>query len=379
MQARKFKRCSYSVLDSSFPGLQFHEAGQALPVKHFLRQVKPQWKQEEGDERLIAQMVERVKSRSRSDEYDSILGLSGGLDSSYMLHIAVKELGLNPLVFHVDAGWNSEGAVQNISRMVDALGLDLYTEVIDWAEMRDFQLAWFRAGVPHLDIPQDHAFVATLYRYAEKFGIRTILNGGNLSNEGIRNPLKYFYYGTDMRHIRDVLRATGPVELPTYPFSSVLRHKAYLRYVKGIEVVRPLNLIHFRKAEAERTLSSLYRWSPFAQKHFESRFTRYFEGYWLPTRYGFDPRTVQLSSLIVTDQISREEAIETLSRPSLSREEVAREQRFVASKLEISEEQLENLMHLPKRYYFDFKNSVNFFGMGARALQLIGQEKSLKK
>lgn len=366
-------------MDSSFPGLEFDASGVALPVKHFVERVKPRWIQEENDPKLLAKLVQRIRRRAGSAEYDSILGLSGGLDSSFMLHLAVTELGLKPLVFHVDAGWNSEGAVQNISRLVAALDLDLYTEVIDWAEMRDFQLAWFRAGVPHLDIPQDHAFVATLYRYAEKFGIKTILNGGNLSNEGIRNPLKYFYYGTDMRHIRDVLSATGPVQLPTYPFSPVMRHKAYLRYVKGIEVVRPLNLIRFRKAQAEEILRSLYGWTPFPQKHFESRFTRYFEGHWLPTRFGFDPRTVQLSSLIVTDQISREEALKALSQPSMSPEEVAKEERFLASKLEISMEQLESFKYLPKRFYFDYKNSSNFFGIGARALQLFGQERSVKK
>ena len=372
-------RCSVSVLDSSFPGLQFDSEGVALPVKHFLNRVKPKWQAEEGDAGLTAKMVSRIKSRAGDNEYDSILGLSGGLDSSFMLHVAVNELGLKPLVFHVDGGWNSERAVQNISRMVSALGLDLYTEVIDWAEMRDFQLAWFRAGVPHVDIPQDHAFVATLYQYAEKFGIRTILNGGNLSNEGIRNPLKYFYYGTDMRQIRDICKFSGTRQLHTYPFSAVMRHKAYLRYVKGVEVVRPLDLVRFRRNEAEETLSSIYGWSPFEQKHFESRFTRFFEGYWLPTRFGFDPRTVQFSSLIVTDQMKRDEALAALANPSLSREEIAREQRFIASKLEISEDQLHDFLTLPKKYYFDYKNSSGLFAIGARALQLLGQEKSLKK
>ena len=371
--------CSRTVLDTSFPGVQFDDTGQSFQSRDFLASVKPTWLAGEHDAGARSKTLERIKARAGNSEYDSILGLSGGLDSSFMLHLAVTEMGLNPLVFHVDGGWNSDGAVRNIAQMVDKLGLDLFTEVIEWREMRDFQLAMFRSGVPHLDIPQDHAFVATLYKFAERHGIRTILNGGNLANEGLRNPLKYFYYGTDMKHIRALLQFSGVGPLNNYPFSPVLRHKGYLRLMKGIEVVKPLNMFRFRKAEAEATLQAVYGWEPFAQKHFESRFTRFYEGYWLPARFDFDPRTVQLSSLILTDQLSREEALEALRKTSLTDEEVAIEFDYVASKLEISSEELQRYLEMPKRYYFDFPNSAGMFEFGARVLHFVGHEKGLKK
>lgn len=375
----EFKICSQSVLDTTFPGIRFDSSGVAAPVSQFLRDVKPVWTRQVAEGKQLENTVERVKRSSQNSDYDSILGLSGGLDSSYMLHLAVKELGLRPLVFHVDGGWNTEGAVGNISKMVEKLGLDLYTEVIDWSEMREFQKVWFQAGVPHLDIPQDHAFIATLYRFAEKFGIRTILNGGNLSTEGIRNPLKYFYYGTDMAHIRAIMRFSGLNPLPSFPFSPVLRHKAYLRFVKGIRVVRLLDMVPYRKTDAERLLAAEYGWIPFRQKHYESSFTRFYEGYWLPTRFGFDPRTVQLSSLILTDQLTRKEALLLLEQPAMSRTEVERETDFICAKLQISSAQLSEFHSLPLRYYFDFPNRAYFFGGGARLLQIFGEERSIKE
>ena len=144
--------------------------------------------------------------------------MSGGVDSSYMLHLVVKEFSLRPLVFHVDGGWNSEIAVNNIQVMIEKLGLDLFTEVINWEEMKDFQLAFFKSGVPHIDIPQDHAFVGTLYNFVEKYKIKYILNGGNISTECVRNPLEWIYYGTDMSQLKDIINKFGTIEMKTYPF-----------------------------------------------------------------------------------------------------------------------------------------------------------------
>ena len=307
------------------------------------------------------------------------MGLSGGLDSSYMLHLAVTEFNLRPLVFHVDAGWNSELAVHNINALIDSLGLDLYTDVINWKEMKDFQLAWFKSGVPHLDIPQDHAFIATLYNFASKYNIKYILNGGNISTESVRNPMKYFYYGTDMRHINDILSKFCSNSLPSYPFSSVFRHKIYLRWLRRIRVVKPLNYLPFIKSDAIDTLSSLYGWKPYPQKHFESRFTRFYEGYWLPKRFGFDPRRVQFSSLILTDQMTRDDALESLKSPALDSSTVDHEFNYVASKLEISPDQLNSYLNLPLKYYWDYKNQKQIFNLGARVLKAFGFEASIKK
>jgi len=279
----------------------------------------------------------------------------------------------------VDGGWNSDLATHNVRVLVEKLGVDLYTEVINWPEMRRFQLAFFRAGVPHLDVPQDHAFVATLYRFAEKHRIGHILNGGNLSTEGVRNPLEFFYYGTDMWQINDIRSRFGAEDMPTYPFSSTLRHKVYLRYLRNVRVVKPLDYLPFRKTEAIAHLESEYGWRPYPQKHFESRFTRFLEGYWLPSRFGFDPRRVQYSSLILTDQMSRNEALGLLSEPALTADEVKTESAFVARRLGIDEEQLEQFRTMPKKFYWDYRNQKVFLDKGAKAMRLLGLERSIKR
>jgi N-acetyl sugar amidotransferase len=296
-----------------------------------------------------------------------------------MLHLAVKEFGLRPLVFHVDGGWNSELAVHNINVMIDKLGLDLYTEVINWEEMKDFQLAFFKSGVPHLDIPQDHAFVATLYHFAEKYKIKYILNGGNFSTECVQYPMQWLYYGTDMVHINDIRKKFGTNKMETYPFSPIFRHKIYLRYLKGVNVIKPLNYMPFIKKEALLLLQKEYGWKPYPQKHFESRFTKFFEGYWLPERFGFDTRKVQFSSLILTGQMTREEALKELQKPAYDPSSIADEFNYIATKLGITSDELRSYFDMPRKYYWDYKNHHNIFRLGAIVLNLLGIEKVKKR
>jgi N-acetyl sugar amidotransferase len=296
------------------------------------------------------------------------MGLSGGADSSYMLHVMVTEFGLRPLVFHVDGGWNSELAVHNINCLIDKLGLDLYTEVINWEEMRDFQLAMFKSGVPHLDIPQDHAFIAVLYKFARQHGIEYILNGGNVSTECVRNPLQYFYWGTDLWQIRDILSRFGTAPMRTYPFSSIFYHKLYLPYFHGLKVLKPLNLVPYVKSEAMQVLEREYGWKSYPQKHFESRFTRFFEGYWLPSRFAFDVRRVQFSSLILTGQMTREAAIQLLGQPAYDQELIKQDFDYIATKLGIAGAELRTYHEMPKKFYWDYRNLRWIFDLGEQVL-----------
>jgi len=239
MENRPYQICKTCVMDTSDTRISFNEKGECDHTVDFYNNVLPIWHTDERGRKQLSDIVEKIKHDGKNRDFDCILGLSGGVDSSYMLHLAVKEFGLRPLVFHVDGGWNSELAVHNISMLVDKLGLDLYTEVINWEEMKDFQLAFFKSGVPHIDIPQDHAFVATLYKFAEKYKIKYILNGGNISTECTRNPMEYFYYGTDMRHIRDIIRRFGTVKMNSYPFSSILKHKVqHVQHKKSFLKIR---------------------------------------------------------------------------------------------------------------------------------------------
>lgn len=371
--------CTRCVMDSTDPGIHFNEEGVCDHCRDFDTKVKPNWHTDDQGRAELNKMLAKIKSDGKNKEFDCLLGISGGVDSSYMLHLAVKEFGLRPLVFHVDGGWNSELAVHNINVMIDKLGVDLYTEVINWEEMKDFQLAFFKSGVPHIDIPQDHAFIATLYFFAEKHKIKYILNGGNFATECVQYPMKYYYYGTDMFQINDIRKKFGTSKMETYPFSSVFRHKIYLKYIKGVNVVKPLNYMPFVKSDALQLLEKEYGWKPYPQKHFESRFTRFFEGYWLPERFGFDPRRVQLSSLILTGQLSREEALVILENPPIAPESIKNEFDYMATKLGISVAELQKYFDMPKMYYWDYKNQESIFKFGAKAMNVLGLEKVKKR
>jgi N-acetyl sugar amidotransferase len=379
MTSRTYQVCTRCVMDTSDTRITFDANGVCDHATDFYSNVLPSWHPDEKGAKQLEVVIEKIKKDGRRRDFDCILGLSGGVDSSYMLHVAVKEFGLRPLVFHVDGGWNSELAVHNIHVLVDKLGLDLFTEVINWEEMRDFQLAWFKAGVPHLDIPQDHAFIATLYRFADRHNIKYILNGGNISTECVRNPMEFFYYGTDMIHIRDVMRRFGVVKMKTYPFSSILRHKVYLPYIRRIKVVRPLNYHPYVKADAIQLLQREYGWKPYPQKHFESRFTKFYESYWLPERFGFDPRRVQFSSLILTGQMTRDEALKRLEKPAYDPATTGQDFEYVATKLGINTDDLNHYFTMPKKFYWDYKNQEMLFNSGARVLKAIGLEASIKR
>lgn len=371
--------CNRCVMDTTDSKISFDEDGVCDHCLDFDVNVKPNWHPNERGRKELEKIVSKIKKDGEKREFDCIMGMSGGADSSYLLHIAVKEFGLRPLVFHVDGGWNSQIAVNNINVMIDKLNLDLFTEVINWEEMKDFQLAYIKAGVSNIDIPQDHAFIATLYNFASKHKIKYILNGGNISTECVRNPLEWIYYGTDMAQIRDIRKRFSTNPMQTYPFSSILRHKVYLRYIRRIEVVKPLNYIPYIKSEAMKLLEKEYGWQPYPQKHFESRFTKFYEGYWLPKKFGYDTRKVQYSSLILTKQMSRQQALELLKQPAINEAEARHDFEYVATKLGISVAELEHYFNQPNKTYRDYKNQEALFELGAKALRWLGVEKSVKR
>lgn len=376
--AQRLRVCTRCVMDTTDSAIMFDAAGVCDHCRTFDTQVRPNWHTDERGERALRELVQRIKAAGQGKDFDCIIGMSGGIDSSYLTYIAT-EFGLRPLVFHVDAGWNSQEAVNNIEKLVDKLGLDLYTEVIDWEEMRDLQLAFFKSGVPHIDTPQDHAFFATMYKFAEQHNVKTILTGANYSTECIRNPIEWMYYQSDSIQLRDIHRRFGTRPLVNFPTTSILRHKIWLPYVKGIRVERPLNLVPYDKAAAVKLLTEKFGWQPYPQKHFESRFTRFYEGYWLPRKFGYDTRKVQFSSLIVTGQMTREEALERLQTPPLDDATVRQEFEYVANKLGIGVDELQAYLDAPNKTYRDYRSQETFYALGARAMRALGLERGGKR
>jgi len=376
---RPYQRCTNCVMDTTDSQITFDQRGVCDHCRTYYAHTLPAWDTGPTGRAELERIVDRIRAEGKGKDFDCIMGMSGGIDSSFLTHIAKAELGLRPLVFHVDAGWNSQQAVNNIERLVDGLGLDLFTQVIDWEEMRDLQLAFFKAGVPHLDVPQDHAFFATMYDFAAKYNIKTILTGANYSTECVRNPTEWMYFATDVRQILDIHRRFGTRPLAQFPLSNVLRHKVWLRYGRGIKVERPLNYVPYMKEAAMDLLVERYGWQRYPQKHFESRFTRFYEGYWLPGKFGYDTRKVQYSSLILTKQMTREDAIERLAHPAYDPATVSQDFEYVATKLGISVTELEGYFRAPNRTYRDYRSQAQTFAIGARVMKWLGLERAGKR
>ena len=353
-------------MDTSDQSISFDQNGLSNHYWDYQKNIKNIFHDKTSLSEYFNKKIESIKFHGRNNEFDSILGLSGGMDSSYMLHKMVKEYGLRPLVFHVDGGWNTQIAVNNIKNMVKKLNVELFTEVIDWNDMRNFQIAMFKSGLPYLDIPQDMAFAAVLYKFAEKYKIKTILNGGNIVTESVMRPFELIYYGGDMTLIKDVLENYCPCNLNNFPFISVLYKRIFLKYFKNIRLFKPLNYLNYDRTIAIRELRDYYNWIPYSQKHFESRFTRFYEGYWLISRYGFDMRRVELSSLILSNQMKRESAIKILEKPPLDSKQIKEDREYICTKLDITEKELTAFHDLPKKCFVNYKNNYRILKIGEK-------------
>lgn len=374
-----FKICSNCVMDTSDSKINFDEKGVCDHCNTYYKDILPKWHTDEKGDKALKDIVERIKKEGEGKDFDCLMGMSGGIDSSYLLYIMVEKYALRPLVFHVDAGWNSQIAVNNIERLVDGLGLDLYTEVINWEEIKDLQLAFFKSGVSHIDTPQDHSFFATMYKFASKHNIKHILTGGNYSTECVRNPLEWMYYQSDSIQLKDIYKKYGTGKLKDYPVTNILWHKVFLPYFKKIKLIRPLDFFPYNKDEAMKTLVDEFGYQEYPQKHFESRFTRFYESYWLPKKFGFDTRKVQYSSLILTNQMTREDALEKLKHPAYDPKTIKQDFEYIATKLAISVEELQSYMDAPNKTYKDYKSQENIYNIGAKVMRFLGLEKGGKR
>jgi N-acetyl sugar amidotransferase len=376
---KDYQICSKCVMDTTDSKIIFDDKGVCDHCNTYYTDILPKWHTDEKGHRALEEIIVKIKKEGKGKDFDCLMGMSGGIDSSYLLYIMVEKYGLRPLVFHVDAGWNSQIAVNNIERLVDGLGLDLYTEVINWEEIKDLQLAFFKSGVSHIDTPQDHSFFATMYKFASKHKIKHILTGGNYSTECVRNPLEWMYYQSDSIQLKDIYKKHGTGKLKDYPITNILWHKVYLPYIKNIKLIRPLDFVPYNKDEAMQLLVDKFGYQKYPQKHFESRFTRFYESYWLPKKFGFDTRKVQYSSLILTGQMTREEALEGLLKPAYDPKTIKQDFEYIATKLGISIEELQSYMDAANKTYKDYKSQDNIYNIGAKVMRALGLEKGGKR
>ncbi|KZX91533.1 ExsB family protein [Erythrobacter sp. HI0019] len=313
----------------------------------------------EDRQRKLDHLVAQLKARGRGKDYDCIMGLSGGVDSSYLAWFAVKQLGLRPLVVHVDAGWNSELAVNNIQNIVQRLNLDMHTLVIDWPEIRDIQRAYFMSGIANLDVPQDHAFIASLYSEARKYGIKDILNGGNMQTESIL-PNAWGYDASDAVSLKAIHKEFGTVPLKKYPTISNFQRLFYYPFIQKMHVHRPLELIDYSKDGAKKVLIEELGWRDYGGKHYESVFTKFFQAHYLPVKFGYDKRLAHYASLVVSGQMTKGQARGELQKPLYDLQELEEDKAFWIKKLGISEAEYERVMAQTPSFYTNFENSEDF-------------------
>jgi N-acetyl sugar amidotransferase len=366
----RYQVCSFCVMDNSNAGVTFDGSGRCICCRDALARMSHEWwPTPQGRDRL-AVTVARIKSEMIDKPYDVMIGLSGGVDSAYLAHLLSRDFNLRILAVHVDGGWNTEAAVRNIELLVRKLNIDLHTHVVEWHEMRDLQLAYLKAAVLNQDAPQDHAFFSTLYRLSRKFGQRHFLSGVNFSGESVHIP-EGGYPAMDARNLLAIHRAHGSIKLRFFPVLGSLEYLWLARIRKQIRILKPLDYLPYDKEAAKRELMETYGFVDYGSKHQESRFTKFYQEIYLPTRYGFDKRRLHFSALIVSGQMTRKDALRQLDLPITTKEQAARDSRFVAKKLGIPLDELNRLVALPPVAHEQYANSRWLYQFNRRLRNLI--------
>ncbi|MFN7172468.1 MAG: N-acetyl sugar amidotransferase [Fimbriimonadaceae bacterium] len=345
-----YQRCVRCVMDTTDPLITFDGEGVCMYC-HKVEGLRKFWNPA-GDPERYGRLLEKCKEDGKGREYDVIIGLSGGVDSSYVAHLA-HEAGLRTLAIHCDTGWNSEMAIKNIQNVVSVCGFDFITHVVDWSEMRDLQHAFFKSGVPAQDIPQDNSIIAVFSSYARKHKIKWSLAGSNWATESIL-PMAWGHVNLDKKHILAIHKRFGTKPLNKLPLISFEEYTIVNQRLYGMKVATPLNLVPYDKSSAMELLKQKFDWRYYGGKHHESRFTKFFQTWYLPHRWGFDKRLPHLSSLIVSGQMTREGALLELQQELLIEEEFEADRRYMARKLQISDEQFEELMNVPLHSHQDY-------------------------
>lgn len=353
LHQQPYRVCSKTIMDTSDINITFDDQGIS---NHFYiyEDFKKLMFQNDPHE-MMMKSVSKIKSERKKNEYDCILGISGGVDSSYLAHYATKVLGFKVLLLHIDTGWNSDIAVQNIKNLANKLDLELHTYVLDWEVIKDLQRSFFLSGVANLDIPQDHAFSACMYNEARKNKINYILSGGNMTTESIL-PKSYGYDSSDSRHLLDIHKKFGKKKLKNYPIFNLYKRMFYYPILKSIKTFRPLDYIDYNKDEAKNLLQTEYGWKSYGAKHCESKFTKFFQNYYLPTKFGFDKRKAHLSSLIACGQMTREDAIIEINKPIYDKNELQIDKEYFIKKLDLSLSKYDEVMNSAPRLHSDYKS-----------------------
>ncbi|MCX6334995.1 MAG: N-acetyl sugar amidotransferase [Bacteroidia bacterium] len=370
MNQTSYRICPRCIMDTSDPMITFDSVGNCNHCSSALEMAPKVWFPGETGEKMLRETAEKIRKEGRKKEYDCIIGLSGGIDSSYLTYLVKAKLGLRPLVVHVDCGWNSELAVNNIENITKHLDIELHTFVVNWEEMKDLQRSFFKASLPDQDIPQDHAIFAALYKWASKNDVSYVFNGTNYTTESIL-PLSWGYQAMDLRHIRSIHKHYGEKPLMDFPTVNFFERYFYYYFFRRMKIISPLNYIDYNKDKAIDILSKDLGWKYYGGKHQESRFTKFFQNYYLPHKFGFDKRRAHLSSLVISGQMTRDKALESIKLNVYSESEINDDLEYVAKKLDWTPQEFRDIIDLPPRIHRDFTNNDFLFRAGIRTKRLL--------
>jgi N-acetyl sugar amidotransferase len=349
---RPYRICTRCIMDTSDPEIVFDEDGVCNHCHDYERRVAAEVLPQPRGHQTLAATVAQIKREGRKRPYDCILGLSGGVDSTYVAYLT-KRLGLRPLALHLDNGWDSDVAVRNIHNIVRKLDIDLETHVLDWEEFRSLQLAFLRASTPDSEIPSDHAIVASLYQAALKHKVRWVMDGSNVVTE-IMVPPTWSHGHIDWRYINGLNKAFGERRLKTYPHYRFWQLHLWYLGARRLKRLPLLNYVDYDKPRAIEILKRELDWEPYGAKHYESVYTKFYQGYILPQKFGFDKRRPHLSCLILDGKMSRDDALAEMEQPAIDAEELRRDRVFVAKKLGLSEAEFDEIMALPRKTFWDY-------------------------
>lgn len=346
-----YQICKRCVMDTTDPDIKFDDEGICNHCKkaEYLLGLKESPTQRE---KSLQRMVKKIKKDGSGKKYDCIIGVSGGVDSSFVVY-KLKELGIRPLAVHFDNGWNSESGVRNISKIVEKLDIDLYTYVMDWEEFRDLQLSFLRASTPDSEIPTDHAIFALLYETALKQNVKYIITGSNLVTEAIH--VKAWSCGhDDWKYIQTIQKLFGKKKLDSFPHFTIFEKYLIYPHIKGIKIISLLEYIDYNKQEAKKILMDNFEWEDYGGKHYESIYTRFLQGYILPNKFGFDKRKGHLSNLIISGQITRDEALNELGKDPYEGINLQEDLNYLLNKFNITEEEFDSIMGFTPKTFWDY-------------------------
>ncbi|MGN6514706.1 MAG: N-acetyl sugar amidotransferase [Rhizomicrobium sp.] len=355
----RYQICTRCIMDTTDPEITFDEHGVCNHCRSYDVNIGKYVKRGPEGWAEMEELANTIKAEGKGKRYDCIIGLSGGVDSTYVAYLVVKKLGLRPLAIHLDNGWNTEIAVRNIENVVNILGIDLYTEVLNWDEFRSLQAAFVRAGVPDCEIPTDHAITATLYRIAIENGVRFIMGGSNYATEQMV-PRTWSDGHSDWRYIRTVAKKFSDKPLKTYPHYTFFDYAIYWPQIKRMEMVYLLNHIDYNKFEAIEIAKKELGWVSYGDKHHESLYTRFYQTQFLPRKFGADKRRPHLSCLINDHRMTRDEALAAIQKPPIDEELAKIDREFVLKKLGIKPEEYQQIMDKPPVTLWDYDTDMKW-------------------